>query len=125
MKKGVFLLGATLLSSSTWALNLSQAYEAALAQDSLLKAAQATNQARQERLPQARAQLLPNLSLSASRNRNELKPPKPISWVNPLRRFPITTEPIPRSRCASRCIENTSLPITPKHNFRWTMPMRC
>lgn len=73
MKKGVFLLGATLLSSSTWALNLSQAYEAALAQDSLLKAAQATNQARQERLPQARAQLLPNLSLSASRNRNELE----------------------------------------------------
>lgn len=73
MKKGVFLLGATLLSSSTWALNLSQAYEAALAQDAMLKSARAANQSRQERLPQARAQLLPNLSLSASRNRNELE----------------------------------------------------
>ena len=73
MKKGVFLLGATLLSSSVWALNLSQAYEAALAQDATLKATQAATQARQERLPQAQAQLLPNLSLSAARNRNELE----------------------------------------------------
>ncbi|MEN9372950.1 MAG: hypothetical protein RIR79_502 [Pseudomonadota bacterium] len=72
-KKWIFLLGSALLTSSAWALNLSQAYEAALAHDASLKATQAATSARQERLPQARSQLLPNIGLSASRNRNELE----------------------------------------------------
>jgi TolC family type I secretion outer membrane protein len=53
-------------------LTLSQAYRAALEQDATIRAARAANEARSERVPQARAQLLPNVSASATRNRNHL-----------------------------------------------------
>lgn len=55
-----------------WALDLSAAYAAALTQDTVIRAARASAAATQERLPQARAQWRPNLSLSASRNMNKL-----------------------------------------------------
>jgi TolC family type I secretion outer membrane protein len=54
-------------------MDLSAAYEAALSQDSNIRAARAANASGQERLPQARSQWLPNVSLSASRNKNKLK----------------------------------------------------
>lgn len=77
----ILALAATLIGSAfyapAWSLDLSQAYEAALAQDATLRAARAATAARHERLPQARAQLLPNLSLSASRNRNALESTAP------------------------------------------------
>lgn len=60
------------LCASAWALDLSQAYQAAMAQDASLRAARAATAARSERIPQTRAQMLPNLSASASRNRNAL-----------------------------------------------------
>lgn len=69
------LTGALLcmaLSTPAWSLDLLQAYEAALQEDSSIRAARASTDARRERLPQAKAQLLPNLSASASRNRNSL-----------------------------------------------------
>lgn len=66
-------LAASLASLPAFALDLTQAYEAALAQDATLRVARAATEARQERLPQARAQLLPNLSFSASRNNNNLE----------------------------------------------------
>lgn len=53
-------------------LTLSQAYRAALEHDATLRAARAGADARRERLPQARAQLLPNISVSATRNKNDL-----------------------------------------------------
>lgn len=56
----------------SWGMDLSQAYQAALEQDSTIRAARAAAQARRERLPQARAQLLPNLSASFTRFRNNL-----------------------------------------------------
>lgn len=59
-------------SQPCWAMDLSQAYQAALEQDSTIRAARAAAQARRERLPQARAQLLPNLSASFTRFRNNL-----------------------------------------------------
>jgi TolC family type I secretion outer membrane protein len=65
-------LAAALAGGPSWSLDLSQAYQAALEQDATLRAAQAANAAKHERLPQARAMLLPNLSASASRNRNSL-----------------------------------------------------
>lgn len=58
---------------ATAAMDLSAAYEAALSQDANIRAARAANEAGQERLPQARSQWLPNVSLSASRNNNKLK----------------------------------------------------
>ena len=58
--------------SSVHALDLRQAYEAALVQDATLRAAAAATDAQRERLPQARAQLLPNVALGLSRSHNDL-----------------------------------------------------
>ena len=55
-----------------WSLDLRQAYEAAYENDATIRAARAGAQASRERLPQARAQQLPNVSLNASRNYNDL-----------------------------------------------------
>jgi TolC family type I secretion outer membrane protein len=63
-------LACTCLAS--WSLDLSQAYQAALEQDATIRAARAAAEARRERLPQARAQLLPNISASVTRNKNDL-----------------------------------------------------
>ena len=65
------------LCTSAWALDLSQAYQAAMEQDASLRAARAATAARSERIAQTRAQLLPNLSASASRNRNALDSTEP------------------------------------------------
>jgi protease secretion system outer membrane protein len=59
-------------AQTAMALDLRGAYEAALSQDSGIRAARAAAEAGRERLPQARAQWLPNVSLSASRNKNKL-----------------------------------------------------
>lgn len=53
-------------------LDLRGAYLAALEQDALIRSARAGADARRERLPQARSQLLPNIGLSVSRNANKL-----------------------------------------------------
>lgn len=55
-----------------WGLDLMGAYEAAQVQDATIRAARAATDAARERLPQAKAQLLPNVSFSASRNSNDL-----------------------------------------------------
>ena len=55
-----------------WSLDLRQAYESAYENDATIRAARAGAQASREKLPQARAQLRPNVSLNASRNHNDL-----------------------------------------------------
>ena len=55
-----------------WSLDLRQAYEAAAENDATIRAARAGAQASRERLPQARAQQLPNVSFNAGRNYNDL-----------------------------------------------------
>jgi outer membrane protein/protease secretion system outer membrane protein len=55
------------------AMDLSAAYDAAMDQDATIRAARATNLAGRERLPQARSLWLPNISLSATRNKNKLR----------------------------------------------------
>ena len=72
------------LCTSAWALDLSQAYQAAMEQDASLRAARAATAARSERIPQTRAQLLPNLSASASRNRNSLESTEPNFLGTPV-----------------------------------------
>lgn len=57
---------------AVWALDLQQSYEAALRNDATIRAARAQAEAAREQLPQARAQLLPNISANVSRNRNDL-----------------------------------------------------
>lgn len=66
-------------------LNLAQAYRAALEQDAVIGAAEAAAAARRERLPQARAQLLPNVSANASRFRNDLDSVQPGLAGQPVR----------------------------------------
>jgi outer membrane protein/protease secretion system outer membrane protein len=60
-----------------WSLDLTQAYQAALAQDATIRAARAGADSGRERLPQARAQLLPSLSASFGRNSNRLQSSTP------------------------------------------------
>jgi outer membrane protein, protease secretion system len=63
---------SAVLAGPSWAIDLSQAYQAAFERDSTIRAARAAAESRREKLPQARAQLLPNLSASASRFKNKL-----------------------------------------------------
>ena len=60
------------LVQSAWSMDFRQAYEAAYDNDASIRAARAGAQASRERLPQARAQLLPNVTLNAGRNYNNL-----------------------------------------------------
>ena len=53
-------------------MNLKQVYQAALEQDASIRASRATADSGRERLPQARAALLPQINASAGRNNNNL-----------------------------------------------------
>ena len=68
------LVGSALLSFSmaVWPLDLLQAYEAAKLQDANILATRAATQAGRERVPQARAQMLPNVALNMAHTRNHL-----------------------------------------------------
>ena len=59
-------------SAPAWSLVLMQAYQAALAQDARIRAARAARDSAIERLPQARAQLLPNIAINLGRNKNDI-----------------------------------------------------
>jgi outer membrane protein/protease secretion system outer membrane protein len=72
IKTRVTPLVLTIACVPTWALDLMQTYQAALTQDVSLQAAQAVERSGRERLPQARAQMGPNLSASISRYHNDL-----------------------------------------------------
>ena len=77
-------LACSTVCTSAWSLDLSQAYQAAMEQDASLRAARASTAARSERIAQTRAQLLPNLSASASRNRNALESTEPNFTGTPV-----------------------------------------
>lgn len=68
------LLLALLLAASPLcqALDLREAWDAALENDATIRAARAAAEAGRERVPQARSQLLPNVSANFGRNRNDL-----------------------------------------------------
>ncbi len=78
------LWGAMALAPSAWALDLRQAYQAAQENDASIRASRAAADSTRERLPQARAQQLPNASLSLSRNHNDLtsKTPNIVGQVS-------------------------------------------
>ena len=58
-------------------MDLKQVYEAALLQDATIRASRAATEAGRERLPQARAGLLPQISASAGKNTNDLNSTTP------------------------------------------------
>ena len=75
----VFALSNAVFTSfaQTNVMNLKQVYQAALEQDASIRASRATADAGRERLPQARAGLLPQVSASAGRNNNDLNTTAP------------------------------------------------
>jgi protease secretion system outer membrane protein len=70
-------LACVCAAAPAWSLDLAQAYALALEQDATIRTARAAAAAGRERLPQARAQFLPNLSASASRFKNSLETTAP------------------------------------------------
>jgi len=66
------VLSSLTLAAPAWSLDLLQVYQLALEQDSTLRAARATADAMREQLPQAQAQLRPNVAFSAGRTHNDL-----------------------------------------------------
>ena len=85
--QAIALIAAIALSAAStqsWSLDLLQAYQAAMQEDASILATRAATDARRERLPQARAQLLPNLSASASRIRNSLERTTPDFQGDPV-----------------------------------------
>ena len=70
----VLLLG---LSQAAWSMDLLQAWQTALQRDPNILASRAANASRQERVPQAYAQLLPNVSANFGRNKNDLRTIQP------------------------------------------------
>ena len=79
------LSGAAL---ATWAqapaMDLKQVYQAALEQDATIRASRAAADSGRERLPQARAGLLPQVSASAGRNNNNLDTTAPNILGTPV-----------------------------------------
>jgi TolC family type I secretion outer membrane protein len=79
MKSAAFFLSAFALAAcgcgaaTAQVLDLAQAYRLASENDASIRASRAATEARSERLPQARSQLLPNLSANASKFRNNLE----------------------------------------------------
>ena len=70
--------------AQTSTMDLRQVYQAALEQDSSIRASRASADAGRERLPQARAGLLPQVSASAGRNNNNLNSTSPNLLGNPV-----------------------------------------
>ena len=99
------LVGTVLLSFSmvAWPLDLLQAYEAAKLQDANILATRAATQASEERLPQARAQLLPNVGANLTHTRNNLSSTTPSFLGATKAPGPATSVKARGLRCASRC----------------------
>lgn len=86
MKRGAqliaALLGAAACAPSALGADLMQVYRDALANDATYAAARAQRDAGQEKLPQARAGLLPNLGFSANTQWNDTKVDQPFSGTS-------------------------------------------
>ena len=70
--------------AQTTAMDLKQVYQAALAQDANIRASRAAADSGRERLPQARAGLMPQVSATVGRNNNDLNSTAPNILGNPV-----------------------------------------
>ena len=79
--RSAVLAAALIVSLPSPAMDLREAYLAALDRDATLRVSRAAARVGQERLPQARAQMLPNLSASIGHTRNDLdfSSPDPVT----------------------------------------------
>ena len=76
-KHTVVAAALTCIGASASAVDLSEAYRLAFERDATVRASRSASEAGREKLPQARAQFLPNLSASSSRFRNDLNSTQP------------------------------------------------
>lgn len=74
------LIAASAAATPAWSVDLLQSYQAALTGNADLLAARSAAEAGREALPIARAQLLPNVSLSFSQYRNDLTSTTPDAF---------------------------------------------
>jgi len=86
--KTALVCALSIVAVSSWAqttmMDLKQVYEAALAQDANIRASRAAADSGRERLPQARAGLMPQVSASVGRNNNDLNSTAPNILGNPV-----------------------------------------
>jgi protease secretion system outer membrane protein len=73
----LFACSVSTFAQNNVAIDLRQIYQLALEQDATIRASRATADASRERLPQARAGLLPTLNASLGRNKNNLDSTSP------------------------------------------------
>lgn len=66
-----------------WSLDLAEAWRLALQRDATIRGSLAATEAAREKLPQARAQFFPNISLNAARARNRLETTAPDALGRP------------------------------------------
>jgi outer membrane protein/protease secretion system outer membrane protein len=76
-RKTALALAVALLGSAASGMSLQEAYQKALDQDATIRASRAALASGQERLPQARSQLLPAVQASMGRNYNSLDTTSP------------------------------------------------
>ena len=72
LHKSCLALAVAALGTAASGMGLQEAYDKALVQDATIRASRATLESGLERLPQARAQLLPSVQASVGRNNNNL-----------------------------------------------------
>lgn len=77
LRKLPLLLALALAAPATFAINLAEAYQAALSNDATIRAQRAATESQRERVPQARSQLLPQVGASAQQSRNWLEQTAP------------------------------------------------
>jgi len=78
---GALAASALAVCAQTSVMDFKQVYQAALEQDANIRASRAAADSGRERLPQARAGLLPQVSANAGRNFNDLNSTSPNIWV--------------------------------------------
>lgn len=76
-RKTGLALAVSLAASAACSMTLLEAYQMALEQDATIRASRATLDAGRERLPQARAQLLPSVQANVGRSYNDLNTTSP------------------------------------------------
>ena len=77
LHKSCLALAVAALGTAASGMGLQEAYDKALVQDATIRASRAALQSGLERLPQARAQLLPSVQASVGRNNNDLDTTSP------------------------------------------------
>src|SRR3569832_237443 len=75
--RAICAAAAICVAGSAWAMDLAEAYRLAYERDATVRASRSASEAEREKLPQARAQMMPNISASSSRFRNDLNQTQP------------------------------------------------